>query len=66
MIALALLLTAVTEAPPDVVRVKARPDLPWVTAVFASKSATVDEKRIKADAPANALEPDNRRNKVTP
>lgn len=53
MIALALLLTAVTEAPPDVVRVKARPDLPWVTAVFAPKNPTsVDEKRIKADAPA--------------
>lgn len=53
IVALALLVAAVTEAPPDVVRVKARPDLPWVTAVFAPKNPTsVDEKRIKADAPA--------------
>jgi hypothetical protein len=52
IIALALVVASVTEAPPDVVRVKPRPDLPWVTAVFAPHTATVDDKRIKAAAPA--------------
>jgi hypothetical protein len=50
--ALVLVVASVTEAPPDVVRVKARPELPWVTAVFAPHTATVDDKRIKAAAPA--------------
>lgn len=52
-LALALAMAMITEAPPDVVRVKARPELPWVTAVFAPKDAKdVDDKRIKADTPA--------------
>jgi hypothetical protein len=43
---------AAVEAPPDVVRVNARPDLPWVTAVLAPLNAGgVDEKRVKSSAP---------------
>src|SRR5687767_11560108 len=51
IVALALFVAFATEAPPDVVRVKARPELPWVTAVMAPMSA-LDEKRVKESAPA--------------
>src|SRR5688572_22986005 len=51
MITLALFLALVAESPPDVVRVKARPELPWVTVVMAPNTV-VDDKRVKESAPA--------------